>query len=196
MHNHPKRRLWQVLVLMVVAGVIVAACGGSRSPSSAAPVAEYSPAGDIPDDQVFVTYAPPRADFSVKVPEGWARSTDGDAVTFTDKLNSVRIESRPAPSAPTVASATSREVPQIAAQTPGYEAGDVTTVTRSAGQAVLITYRAEARPDHVTSSAVQDAVERYEFWRAGTEAVITLSGPVGADNVDPWVLVSDSLSWL
>jgi len=25
--------------------------------------------------------------------------------------------------------------------------------------------------------------------------VLTLSGPVGADNVDPWRIVTDSLAW-
>jgi hypothetical protein len=38
-------------------------------------------------------------------------------------------------------------------------------------------------------------VERYEFWRAGREVVLTLAGPVDADNVDPWRTVSDSLRW-
>ena len=42
---------------------------------------------------------------------------------------------------------------------------------------------------------VPDAVERYEFWRGGTEAVVTLSGAAGSDNVDPWRLVTDSFTW-
>ena len=53
----------------------------------------------------------------------------------------------------------------------------------------------DAPADPVTGKVVHDAVERYEFWRAGTEAILTLSGPVGADNVDPWRIVTDSFRW-
>ena len=45
------------------------------------------------------------------------------------------------------------------------------------------------------SVLIHDAVERYEFWKAGTEVVLTLSGPQGADNVDPWRIVTDSFGW-
>jgi len=38
-------------------------------------------------------------------------------------------------------------------------------------------------------------VERYAFWRAGTTVILTLSGPQGADNVDPWRMVTDSFGW-
>jgi hypothetical protein len=33
------------------------------------------------------------------------------------------------------------------------------------------------------------------FTRGGRTAVLTLSGPRGADNVDPWRIVTDSLRW-
>src|SRR5262245_28306010 len=52
---------------------------------------ETNPAGDIPDNQVFVDYTPPAGGFTVKVPEGWARSSRSGAVTFADKLNSVTM---------------------------------------------------------------------------------------------------------
>ena len=29
----------------------------------------------------------------------------------------------------------------------------------------------------------------------GREAIVTLSGPRGADNVDPWRVITDSLRW-
>lgn len=118
-------------------------------------------------------------------------------MTFTDKLNSVRIQAVPSASPPTVASANRTEVPAIRAASRNFQAGTVTTVQRSAGSAVRITYRVDALPDPVTGKAVRDAVEHYEFWDPGTrtEAVLTLSGPVGADNVDPWRTVTDSLRW-
>ena len=33
------------------------------------------------------------------------------------------------------------------------------------------------------------------FFHSGRAVVLTLSGPKGADNVDPWRLVTDSLQW-
>jgi hypothetical protein len=164
-------------------------------PKAPAAAAEVNPAGDIPDDQVFVRYRPPGAPFSVKVPEGWARTSQGGVVSFTDKLNTIRLQAQPAPAAPTVASARQAELPAIRAASRHLERVAVGRATRKAGTAVLITYRADAPPDPVTGKVVHDAVERYEFWRGGTSAILTLAGPVGADNVDPWRIVTDSLAW-
>ncbi len=154
-----------------------------------------NPAGDIPDNQVFVDYTPPSGGYHLKVPEGWARSEAGGAVVFTDKLNSVRMETAAAASAPTVQSATQTEVPAIKASAKNYEAGKVSQLSRKAGPAVLITYRADSDANPVTGKVIHLDVERYEFWRNGTEAILTLSGPVGADNVDPWRIVTDSFGW-
>jgi hypothetical protein len=129
------------------------------------------------------------------VPEGWARSDHGGAVTFTDKLNSITIQLVPLSKAPTPTWVRNHEVPQLAASEPAFKLDGVGTTTRSAGSAVLVTYERDSRPDPVTGKVVRDAVERYDFWKAGQEAVLSLSGPVGADNVDPWQLVSDSLTW-
>jgi hypothetical protein len=142
-----------------------------------------------------VPFSPAGGLFSVKVPEGWARSQNGAATIFTDKLNGIRIESQPAPAAPTVGSATSQELPKIRSAAHGFVPGNVTTVGRKAGQAVRITYRADSAPNPVTGKTIVDAVERYDFWHAGQEVVLTLSGPTGADNVDPWKLVTDSVQW-
>ena len=156
---------------------------------------EINPPGDIPDNQVFVTYRPTGARFTVKVPEGWARSSPSGAVIFTDKLNSITIESVPAASKPTVASVRGSELPKVEQQGGNYKPGKVTVIHRQAGPAVLATYLQDSQPDTVTNKVVRNAVGRYSFWSNGTEAVLTLSGPKGADNVDPWRIVSDSLMW-
>jgi hypothetical protein len=179
---------------------------GAATPSSAAtastPAAssvphqtESNPPGDIPDQQVFIVYTAPGTHFSVKVPEGWARSTTAQGVRFTDKLNSITLQEAPAAAASTVASATSTVVSQLAGLVPAFAAGKVSTVSRAAGPAVLVTYLGDSAPDPVTNKVVRDAFERYAFWRGGHEAVLTLSGPQGADNVDPWKIVTDSLRW-
>ncbi|MEO5678476.1 MAG: PsbP-related protein [Acidimicrobiales bacterium] len=169
---------------------------GPTSTSAGNPrTTEANDPGDIPDDQVFVPYKPPTGGYSLKVPEGWARTQPGEAVVFTDKLNSIRMETVPAAAAPTVDSARQDELPAIQKASPGFEAGKVTQVKRKAGMAVFITYRADGQPNEVTGKLIRLDVERYEFWRAGTEVILTLSGPKGADNVDPWKIVTDSFAW-
>jgi hypothetical protein len=164
---------------------------GAESPSGP----EVNPAGDIPDNQVFVSYSPPGGAFSVKVPEGWARTEAGGAVSFTDKLNTIRMETAAMAAAPTPASVTSTELPAIEKTASNFKAGSVTTVSRTAGDAVLATYQADSPPNAVTGKVIPLGIERYEFWRNGTSVVLTLSGPVGADNVDPWKIVTDSFVW-
>jgi hypothetical protein len=183
------------VTLVLLAG----ACGGptgggaAQTGSSAAP--ETNPGGDIPDTQAYVTFTLSPGAFTIKVPEGWGRNRQGGATVFADKLNAVRLEAVPSPAAPTVESATSTELPAIRTGVKGFHPGAVKGVSRAGGSAVLITYQADSPPDPVTGKTVRDAVERYEFWRAGTAAIVTLSSPVGADNVDPWRIVTDSFRW-
>lgn len=211
----PTRRAGATLLLAVLA----ASCSNGTNSTSPGPAAtegsgsgataasnpapevdpnapEDSPPGDIPDDQVFVPFTDPGGTFSLKVPEGWSRTEDGGVVTFTDNLNSIRIETAAAATAPTAASAIAQDVPAVKAGAVGYEAGRVTTVDRTSGKVVRITYRDDSPPDPVTKRSIRRDVERYEFWRKGTEVVLTLAGPKGADNVDPWRIVTDSLSFL
>jgi hypothetical protein len=188
------RHRTSVVAAVLVLGVV--GCGGSSSSSSVDPnTAEQSPPGDIPDNQAFVRYHAPGAPFTVKVPEGWSRSAANGAVTFTDKLNTIRIETTPATSAPTISQTTHDDVRKLAKQVTGFQTAKVTTVDRKAGKAVLTTYLAKADPNAVTGKAGQDAVERYVFFHHGRDAILTLSGPKGADNVDPWRIVTDSLIW-
>jgi hypothetical protein len=114
---------------------------------------------------------------------------------FSDKLNTIRIETVGAPAAPSAASVAAQDVPALKAQSRCFEGGAVTTLSRPAGTAVLVTYRADAPADPVTGKVVHDDVERYAFWNAGTEAVLTLSSPQGSDNVDPWRTVTESFRW-
>jgi hypothetical protein len=174
-----------------------AAAGSTTAPgSTAAPgTKEVSPTGDIPDNQAYVAYAPPGQGYSVKVPEGWARRTNGGATVFTDKLNSIRMQRVSRPNAPTVATVTAAEVPKLAKSVKNYQAGKVSTVRRTSGGAVLVTYEADGPADPVTTKVLRLAVERYEFWRSGHSVILTLSGAKGADNVDPWKTVTDSFGW-
>src|SRR4051794_26890967 len=98
----------------LLAALALAACGSSGANNTTSSAADQSPPGDIPDNQAFVRFAPAGQGFSVEVPEGWSRQRASGAVTFTDKLNAVRLESRHASSAPTVAGARRSDVRALA----------------------------------------------------------------------------------
>jgi hypothetical protein len=187
-------RIATPIAAVAALAVVVAGCGNNSKPVTPAQ-AENSPPGDIPDNQAYVKFSPPLGGYSVKVPEGWAQTKQGTAVTFTDKLNSITMDSHPAAKAPTVASVKSGELPKLAKTTTGYKAGSVSTVSRKGGKAVRITYVATGKPDPVTGKTRVNDVERYEFFKNGKEADLVLAGPKGADNVDPWKIVTDSLTW-
>jgi hypothetical protein len=186
---------------------LVAGCGHpggganpppSRSSTSAPPppaATESNPPGDIPDNQAYVVYQPSGGGFSVKVPEGWARVSSGTSTAFTDKLNRIEIAPASASAAPTPQSVTSQVVPVLRQHVPKFALGKVSTVSRHASQAVLLTYQGDSAPDPVTGKVVRDAFERYAFYHNGREVDLTLSGPVQADNVDPWRIVTDSFGW-
>lgn len=165
---------------------------GGSSPVGAAPT-ESNPPGDIPDNQAYVAYRPSGAGFSVKVPEGWARTAKGNTTVFTDKLNRVQIST--VTTSPTVGSVTNQVVPQLRGQVPRFANPKVSEVHRHAGTVVLLKYQGDSAPDQVTGKVVRDAFERFAFHRQGHEVDLTLSGPVNADSVDPWRVVSDSFSW-
>jgi hypothetical protein len=164
------------------------------APASAHPT-EFNPPGDIPDNAVFVDHVAPSSTVHFTVPEGWARKTAHGVTTYTDKYNSISIETRPAKKPPTVASARRVDVPEIRRSVANFQAGPITDVTRKHGTAVHLAYLMDSAPNPVTGKVVRDAVERFEFWHKGEEAILTLAGPQGADNVDPWRIVSDSLRW-
>jgi len=173
-----------------------ASSAAASSPAGAAPAGtETPPPGDIPDTTTYVAFRPPSGQYEVKVPEGWARTVAPAAIFFTDKLNVISVYTIKA-SAPTMASAQAVEIPAIRRPLHGFALTGVSVVSRSAGTAVLIRYSADSQPDPVTGKVYKDVYERYEFYKNGTEAVVLLGGPAGADNVDPWRTVTNSFRWL
>lgn len=215
----------RVLAGLAAAGAVsaaLAACGssGSSSGSTASPSAlatssettaaasptqggtpashptEFNPPGDIPDNAVYVDHVAAGSRVHFSVPEGWGQTAQGGVMSFSDHFNGIAIQVVPASSAPTPASARQVDVPRLQASESRFQLTGIDTVTRKgAGTAVRLRYLVDSVPNPVTGKVVRDAVERYEFWRQGQEAVLTLTGPQNADNVDPWRIVSDSVTW-
>jgi hypothetical protein len=172
---------------------------------------ESSPPGDIPDDTQFVPFRVAKARFKVSIPEGWSRKSGPSNFTFTDKLNSVSATWFPTSAAPTKSSAMSNEVPELRRSVPAFRLNDVIvcdpgctipystapiTVDLPSGPAVVIVYDSNSKPNPVTGKQYRDENLRFEFFKDGEEVAVTLSGPVGSDNVDPWTLVSQSFGWI
>jgi hypothetical protein len=149
--------------------------------------------GDIPDTQAFVRFT--AANYSLIAPEGWARKSTGQRVSLSDKYNAIGIEISKAAKAPTVRSVTAVDLPRLRSSVPGFRSPRVTTLTRPAGPVVLVRYQARSAKDSVTGRTVLNDVERYEFWKSGRLAVVTLQAPHGSDNVDPWRKVTESFRW-
>ena len=187
--------------------LLASACSGSSSttqPTGATPTTvsggvdpnapEIVEPGDIPDNQVFIRYAAATGVYSIKVPEGWARTESGGVVTFTDKYNSIELRSSSAAATPTVESVRADGLLDVSVDST-FTLLDVKPVDRSAGSGLLARYEVASAPNAVTGKRALLAVERYVFFHSGTVVTMTLAGAKGADNVDPWKIVTESLEW-
>jgi hypothetical protein len=155
--------------------------------------AEKNPPGDIPDNLAFVAYRNAGGHYSFSHPEGWSESTSGSGATFTDKLNGVSVTAGTDSVAPTVALATQRDVATLSRTQAAFELRSVTAVSEPGGRGVRIVYRRNSAPDAVTGRQYRDEVERYELTSNGRTVVMELFGPVGADNVDAYRTMVQSL---
>lgn len=177
-------------------GTLPPSTSGSATPSvkQAAPVpVESNPPGDIPDNLAFVTYSNAAGHYSFTHPEGWAETGSGTGVRFTDKLNGVTVATTSAGQVPTVESARSTDVPRLKSTVPAFELRGITTVTVPAGKGVRIVFRRNSDPDPVTGRVYRDEVEEYLVFGSGRLVRMDLYGPVGADNVDAYRTMSQSL---
>ena len=155
---------------------------------------ERNPPGDIPDNQVFIDYVSPLG-FSIKVPEGWARQDRADGAVFEDKYGRIVVTEAQMPSAPDMATAKSELVPELKQEARAVTVTKVRAIERPAGNAIVISYGSNSDPNPVTNKAIRLENDRYYFWKDGKLAILDLSAPAGADNVDQWTLMSESFRW-
>lgn len=155
---------------------------------------EINPPGDIPDNQAFITYTSPQG-FSIQVPEGWAQSSTQDGVSFVDKYGQIDILTITAGRAPTRASVTAREVAELKATGHAVEVKDVRTLKLPSGDTVAVDYNSNSAVNPVTNRKIRLENRRLYFFHNGKEAVVTLSAPAGADNVDAWKMMAESVRW-
>jgi hypothetical protein len=155
---------------------------------------ETNPPGDIPDSQVFITYTSPLG-FSLKVPEGWARSDRADGARFADKYDSVDLSVLAASSAPTVKTVRASDAVALVKTGRAVKIANIKSMKLPAGNVVLIAYTSNSEPNIVTGKQIRLDNNRYLFFYAGQLVTLDLSAPVGADNVDQWKLMAESFRW-
>lgn len=210
------KRTCSLICALAASAALVAGCGSSGSSSSSAGATTHPAAtagagaeagretvpteaqslatGDIPDNQVFLLFNDPRAGYSIRYPEGWARTGSAADVTFTEKANLIHVVVHKGPP-PSEASAV-RGVEALRKGDPTVK-GQAPEKMNVAGQPVVkVSYSRLSRPDPVTGKRVGLLVDRYEYAHAGKVAVLDLATPVGVDNVDAYRMISESLKWL
>jgi hypothetical protein len=201
-----------LIIVLALCIVVLAGCGGASSsstppaptkPSSAAteqpvPVISSTQASgsDIPDTQVFVKYTSSPGKYQLVVPEGWAQTISGTDVSFVSNLNALQATLTNTSTQPTASSVHNDQA--VTLQQTGRAIRDVQVkdVQLPNGTAVLITYTSNSDPNPVTNKQVRLVNNRYLFFRNGKLAALTLSAPVGADNVDQWARIASSFKWV
>jgi hypothetical protein len=156
---------------------------------------ERNPPGDIPDDQVFITFASPAAGYQVQVPQGWARSTNADDVRFVDKFGGVQVSISSIEQALTAASAQNAQLVDLQRTGRAVKINKVADVRLPNGPAVFVDFASNSEPDQVTGKQIRLENQAYLFYKDGKLATLTMWAPLGADNADQWQLMARSFRW-
>lgn len=146
--------------------------------------------GDIPDNQVFLTFRDKSAGWSMVYPEGWAQSGSGSQLAFRDKNNVVRIVI-----AKGAAPSTAAVRKQLASLKGAKLKSGSTQITVSGAPAIKVVYTTTSAPSQVTGKRVTLLVDRYYLSHAGKQAIVDLGTPQGVDNVDAYRRMIESFKW-
>jgi hypothetical protein len=172
--------LTALAVVLVVPGCGSSKSKGSAGGGSAAAEAKSAATGDIPDNQVFLTFRNASAGYSIRYPEGWARKGTSRDTTFQDKDNQVHVA---------IAGGSHAPAP------PGRVTKTAHRVTLHGLSVDALTYATESAPNPVTGKRVKLTTDRYVYPGKGDVAVVDLASPVGVDNVDAYRMISESFRW-
>jgi hypothetical protein len=156
--------------------------------------AETHPPGDIPDKPVLVTYRSPM-EFSLKVPEGWARRETLQSVEFADRYNriSVAVTSRTRPL--TLQRVKSHEVHELQRSGVDVHVSHIKVIRLPSGIAFVVTYASGSAGNPVINKGIRLENARYLFSKNGKLATLTLSAPLGTNNAGHWQLMAESFDW-
>ena len=142
------RGLWLVAVLWLTPAMGACAklgiparpvAGVNQTPI--AQVTEVSPAGDGPDNAVFVTYKNDTGGYGIQYVEGWSVKPQKDGgVAITDIDSAEVVEMRTLPVGDLTHYVTSTDEAQVKAQTQAYQRTALKSVTINQQAVVVLTY--------------------------------------------------------
>jgi hypothetical protein len=155
---------------------------------------EVNPPGDISDNQVFTRFDSPEG-FSLKVPEGWARSDGPNQTAFNDKYNRIALSTGKLAQALDLAYAKATLAPDIEKTGRAVKILKVLSIKLKTVDVIRIIYESNSEPNSVTNKQIREENERFFFAKNGKLISLDLSAPKGADNVDQWKLISSSFRW-
>lgn len=194
---------WLLLGGAVLAAAAGCSAAGSPRPTavtdaSGPPVGSHgtdpgTTTGDVPDDAVFLTYSDPAHGFTVQYVEGWQVEPRPDGVSIRDKDSSETISMVSLPSDVAVF-VTGSDLPALG-RLPGFRFMSQDTATVNGTTVAHIVYDLPSPPDPVTGKAVPSVVDRYYVPGPSGLALVSLSTPVGVDNVDAFRQMIESFRW-
>jgi len=156
---------------------------------------DASPAGDIPDSQVFVTFTSVQSGYTLEVPEGWARTTDGADVELTFHYDGISVSLTTAPQQHTADTVGAIQEEKLKATGREVDIRSVKEIRLAGGPAVLMVYESDSEQEPITHKNVRLEVDSYFFYRAGRLAELRMWAPKGADNIDQWQRIANSFRW-
>ncbi len=157
------------------------------------PIAAHAAGGgDVSDNAVYLRYQ--GRGFSIEYVEGWlqtvpARGTQG--IIFHDKDSASAVELRPPPHQALPAYVQRSDLPALA-RSPGFARGALAPDSIGGYRALRLSYRGLSAPDDVTGKTAPLQFDRYYVPGPRALAVITLSTPLGVDNVDAFNRIAHS----
>jgi len=143
-----------------------------------------------------VTYTSSPGKYQLDVPEGWAQTANGTDVSFVSNLNALQVTITNAVAQPTGNTVRTDQAVTLQQTWRAVRDVKVQDVQLPSGPAVLIVYTSNSDPNSVTGKQVRLENNRYLFFKNGKLATLTLSAPVGADNVDQWLRIARSFKWV
>ena len=183
-----------LLTIPITRRAVLALIGGALGLGAVGPPLALAapPRGDIPDSAVFLRYDAPH--YRIEYIEGWVRQTRGSIVTFSEKDSAEALALRPAPHGTLAAAVRGPEISALRHAGASHLRGPQ-AISLPGGHGWYLQYVAPSTPDPVTGKVVQLLTDRYYIPGTTMVAVLTLSAPVGDDNVDAFRRIAHSFRW-
>lgn len=199
-HTHPCAGIRLTVAAMALAALVTlgpqaAAIAGAAAPPAypqAQPSAGGPGSGDVPDNAVYLRYK--GKGFSIEYIEGWLQTSTKRGMTFQDKDSAVVVELY-APWHSSLATYVRQvDLPRLM-RSPGFVRGALARDTIARIATMRLSYRGRSAPDPVTGKVVTLQSDRYYVSGPHTLALITLSTPLGVDNVDAFHRIAHSFNF-